>query len=378
MLSEGSGLGPVYYETRWLRYSAHSSFHRLCPAKVFVMRVLHVIAGGRNGGAERFFTDLVAALSRRGVTQHAVTRDYLHRIASLEDAGCEVSTARLGSALDLFSARTVRAAEHAFQPDAMLAWMSRGATYAAAAERTPVIGRLGGYYDLKYYTACRHLICNTPDLVRHCVEGGWPRDRVSYIPNFSPQSEAKAVKRSDLDTPDDATVLLVLARLVVSKGVDIAIEAFSQLPDSFYFWIAGEGPERAALEARARSLGVKDRIRFLGWRDDRDALIKSADICVVSSRQEPFGNVIVNAWVNETPVVAAASEGPRHLIADRENGMLVPPDDPEGLAAALSQLANNGDLRANLVAGGTQAVQAAYSEDAVCTSYLAAFDALRS
>lgn len=336
------------------------------------MRVLHVIAGGRNGGAERFFIDLVAALARKGVAQHAVTRNYPHRLSVLNDAGCGVSIARLGGPFDVFSARTARQAEKAFGPDVVLAWMSRGAKYAAAL-KTPVTGRLGGYYDLKYFQGCRSLICNTPDLVRHCIDQNWPEDRVTYIPNFSPQVPGDPVVRADLNTPDDATVLLALARLVPSKGIDIALEAFSRLPNSFYFWIAGEGPEHAKLEAQARERGVHDRVRFLGWREDRDALIKAADICVVTSREEPFGNVIVNAWMNRTPVVAAGSAGPTHLITDRENGLIIPVDDVSALESAIALVAQDTGLREKLVAGGNDSATGAYSEDAVCDSYIQAF-----
>lgn len=340
------------------------------------MRVLHVIAGGRNGGAERFFVDLVEALARAGLSQHAVTRDYLHRRAALEQAGCGVSAARLGSALDLFSARTVRQAERAFRPDVVLAWMSRGAKYAGAVN-VPVIGRLGGYYDLKYYSACQHLVCNTPDLVRYCTDRGWSEDRVSFIPNFSPQTDDPPVRRADLNTPSDAKVLLILARLVPSKGVDTAISAFAGLPASFHLWIAGEGQERAALEALVRELGVQDRVRFLGWREDRDALIKAADLCVVSSREEPFGNVVINAWVNGTPVIATASAGPAYLITRGENGMLVPVDDAQALRSAMAEVVRDEALRTKIIAGGSASATHTYSESSVCAAYIDLFEQIK-
>jgi len=334
------------------------------------MRLLHIIAGGRVGGAERFFDDLVAALAVRGVNQHAVTRDYADRRAHLEAHGCAVTLARLGGPLDLVSGAKARRAAKTCAPDAVLAWMSRGARFAPTGN-WPVVGRLGGYYDLKYFRRCDHLICNTPGLVRHCTDSGWPADRVTYIPNFSPVSSDAPVQRETLDTPTGATVLLVLARLVHSKGIDIAIEALRRLPSSVHLWIAGDGPEGQVLRAQAASQGVAERVKFLGWRQDRDALIKSADVCLVCSREEPFGNVIVNAWTNKKPVVAAASSGPAFLIQDRENGVLVEPDSADALAEAISALIDDPDSAQTLAQSGYEKSRGEFSEDAVVASYLA-------
>ena len=63
----------------------------------------------------------------------------------------------------------------------------------------------------------------------------------------------------------------------------------------------GEGPEREALQRLAVERRLKDRVKFLGWRTDRASLFKTADFCVFPSREEPFGNVVVEAWARGTP-----------------------------------------------------------------------------
>jgi len=276
------------------------------------VRLLHIIAGGRHGGAEMFFQDLARGLSKTGVDQHAITRSYPARLKHLTNSDCVYTECRMGGPLDLLSRRKVQRAAIDFEPDIALAWMNRAAGYAPVGPwRT--VGRLGGYYDLKYYRACEHLICNTPDLVKHCVDHGWPQERVDYIPNFSPRVEVKPVDRASFDTPDVAPLLLVLARLEEVKGIDVALNALIGCPKA-YLWIAGDGALEAKLRALAENLGVAQRVRFLGWRDDREAVLKTADICLVPSRYEPFGNVVVNAWVAGTPVIAASSQGPGFLI----------------------------------------------------------------
>ena len=132
-------------------------------------------------------------------------------------------------------------------------------------------------------------------------------------------------------------MLLALSRLHEKKGLDVLLRALAELPGCVA-WIAGDGPLEADLKALAARLGVADRVRFLGWRSDRGALLKAADICVLPSRWEPFGTVMLEAWAAGTPLVAAASQGPSALIEDGGNGLLVPVDDAPALAAAIRRL----------------------------------------
>src|SRR5690606_28632923 len=138
-------------------------------------------------------------------------------------------------------------------------------------------------------------------------------------------------------TPEDAPLLLTLGRLHPSKAQDVALAALARLPGAF-LWIAGAGPLEAALKAQAHALGVHERVRFLGWRDDPSALYAAADICLFPSRYEPLGNVVIQAWAHGLPVIAAASQGPAALIAEGEDGLLVPIDDADALAAATRRL----------------------------------------
>jgi glycosyltransferase involved in cell wall biosynthesis len=114
-----------------------------------------------------------------------------------------------------------------------------------------------------------------------------------------------------------------------------------------YLWIAGEGPDREKLVAQAARLGISDRVRFLGWREDKDALLATADICVVPSRYESFGAVLIEAWAAGKPLVAAAAQGPRAYVEDEKNGMLVPMNDADALAGAIGRVIADKDLRAH-------------------------------
>jgi glycosyltransferase involved in cell wall biosynthesis len=236
------------------------------------------------------------------------------------------------------------------------------------------VGRLGGYYDLKYYRRCDHLIGNTRALVDWAMRRGWPRERAHYLPNFVPDTAAAApLDRSLLATPEAAPLALALGRLHPNKGFDLLFEALAAAP-AVHLWIAGEGALRRSLERLVARLGLTRRVRFLGWREDVPALLASADFLVCPSRHEPLGNVVLEAWAARLPVVATASDGPRELIEEGESGLLVPHNDAFALARAMARLADDSALRARLAVGGRRAFEADFTEAAVVDRYCKFFD----
>lgn len=333
------------------------------------MRLLQAMAGRPHGGAEAFFERLAIALAAAGETQRLVIRRDDARAARLRTAGLEVLEAPFRGRFDLRTRALLRRAIAGFRPAVVLSWMSR-ATAACPAGDFVHVGRLGGYYDLKYYRGCRHLIANTRDIAAYIVRSGWPADRVRYLPNFVAVAPAPPLPRARLDTPADAPLALALGRLHRNKGFDVLLEAVARVPQ-LHLWLAGEGEERAALEARVRALGIADRVRLLGWREDVPALLAACDVLVSSSRHEPLGNVVIEAWAAGVAVAATASEGPRALIRNGENGLLVPVEDAAALAAALGRVVEDGGLRATLAAGGRAAYAAEFSAARVVALYRA-------
>ena len=169
------------------------------------------------------------------------------------------------------------------------------------------------------------------------------------LANFVHPPTNPPLSRVGLDTPLDAKLLLAMGRLHENKAFDILLRALTDVPDA-WLWIAGDGPERAALKGLARDLGIANRVRFLGWRDDSDALMRAADIFVCPSRHEPLGNVVLEAWAAEKPVVAAAAVGPAELLGNDERGVLVPVDQPTELASAILDLLANPEKASRLAA----------------------------
>ncbi|MGE5476649.1 MAG: glycosyltransferase, partial [Bacteroidales bacterium] len=175
--------------------------------------------------------------------------------------------------------------------------------------------------------------------------------------------------RKTFSTPEGAPLLLALGRLHKNKAFDVLIKALARVPEA-YLWLAGEGPLRAELELLAARLGVISRIRFLGWREDVASLFAAADLFVCPSRHEPLGNVVIEGWAQGIPVVACASEGPSQLIDDGIDGVLVPVDDDNALAAAINRLIADRPLAAHIGASGRAAYEDQFTEAAVVARYI--------
>lgn len=334
------------------------------------MRVLQAMAGAEFGGAEAFFSRLVLALHRAGLEQKVLIRRNARRAQGLRDGGIEPVELPFGGRLDLRTPAALKRAIKDWEPQVVLTWMNRATRMCPKSKgRFVHVARLGGYYDLKYYRHCDHLVGNTEDIVAYLVDQGWPEEKAHYLPNFVGEEAAAPISRKAFFTPDSAPLVLAMGRLHENKAFDTLLEAVARVPEC-YLWLAGEGPLHEDLEKLAEKLAIKPRVRFLGWREDTAALLATCDLFVCPSRHEPLGNVVLEAWAQGVPVVAADSMGPGTLIDNMENGILVPVDDVPTLGNAIRHVIQNPDLSDAIAASGKAKYDEGFTEARVVQRYL--------
>jgi glycosyltransferase involved in cell wall biosynthesis len=336
------------------------------------LKAITVCGASALGGSETFFVTLTLGLQRGGVNLRSALKHNRIREEALRDAEIPFDVLPFFRRFDWTTGRRFRRIARAFQPDVVLTITGRGAAMTPPGNYA-LIGRLGGYYNFDYFRRCDYLVCNTPDLVRYVTEGGWAKERVFYIPNFPHIDATPAAARALLDTPADAPLAVALGRLHRNKAMDVLLKAVAKIPD-LWVWIAGEGPDEAKLKKLARDLGVAERVKFLGWRTDRGALLKAADVCVFPSREEPFGNVVVEAWAYGTPLVTAASTGPAWLCRNGKDAIVVPVDNAEALAQGIRQVLASKDFASRLAENGRKRIESEFSEGAVIGQYLEMFE----
>lgn len=147
--------------------------------------------------------------------------------------------------------------------------------------------------------------------------------------------------RKELAIPQDAPLAAIVARLVPIKNHAVFLRAAKLVCGSLpaaRFLIVGDGPERARLEALTEQLGLKGRVIFLGFRDDLPRIYADCDATVLSSDNEGMPLALIESLAAATPAVATDVGETREVIRDGESGFVVPPSDPEALAAALLEL----------------------------------------
>ncbi|MDB5478292.1 MAG: glycosyltransferase family 1 protein [Alphaproteobacteria bacterium] len=323
------------------------------------------MAGGTVGGAENIFLEDILALSGSSeLVQAVVTRNVSHRVKKLREKKIPVYTAAFSKWWLWPTRRVIKKAIRKFKPDIVQYWMGRAGSYAVEGSHVNVAW-YGGYYNrTKRFASCTHHIVLTKDLQRHVIDSGADAEDVSIIHTMASfEKNVIHIARSELDTPEDAVVLLGLARLHWKKGFDVLLNALVELPQCVA-WIAGDGPLRCELEELADELDVKNRVRFLGWRNDRERLLAACDIVAFPSRYEPFGTVMVDAWAMKKPLVAADAKGPAAYVQNGVDGILVPKDDVAAFAGAVKKIIDDPALRNKIVAGGWHKYQSTFTPKA--------------
>jgi len=228
-----------------------------------------------------------------------------------------------------------------------------------------------------YETLVRRAVAISPAVARNLLEGGVPRERVVTI--ASSVDAAALVPRQPREALRDAfglvrddVVVLTLTSLVARKGVDLLLAAVQQEARCVLL-VAGEGPERARLEARAAELGLGPRVRFLGARDDKAELLAACDVFALASRAEGLGVAALEAMAAGRAVLATRVGGLGEAVVDGETGLLVPPEDVPALASALGRLVREPALRARLGAAGPARVAAGFAAGEMVRAYEALY-----
>jgi glycosyltransferase involved in cell wall biosynthesis len=321
------------------------------------------------------FVDDVAALGIRTVTMPAGRlRDPLHVVAS---------------------ARRARALLAREQPDLILNWLSTSQIYAGLGarmagmqdrvvwwqldlfgERAPEQARLADRVEAVRGQLVDRIATAVPARAIGCcsesVRAAQMRIRparptFAVMPGIDPPEEVPAQAldelRAGLALPEDAIVVGIVGRLFAWKGHHQLVRALAELraadPRIHGLFVGGGGHRadpgyEAYLMGLVRELGLEDHVTFTGQVPDGTRYMRLMDVFVNASSPEPFGLVVLEAMASGTPVVAVGVGGPAEIIEDGRSGVLAPSNDPADLAAAITRLVRDQDLRVRVAANGRE------------------------
>jgi len=238
---------------------------------------------------------------------------------------------------------------------------------------------LRGPFSRRKYAACDRVIAVSDAIAGVLGRGGLARDRLRVVyegvPDRPPQPGGRGALRA-LGIPDDAPVVGNVAALTGHKDQATLLAAAAKVATrvpAARFVIVGEGELRDRLEAHSRRLGLEGRCVFAGFRDDLDRLIPSFTVFCLSSHMEGLGTSLLDAMAFGVPVVATAAGGIPEAVADGITGRLVPPRDPDALAAALVEALENPARRAAWGRAGRQCYEERFTADRMVEATLAVY-----
>lgn len=198
------------------------------------------------------------------------------------------------------------------------------------------------------------------DLVKHFAV---PRGRVAIVHN--PVDVATVQQRSseplERPLPEDGVPTIVTAgRLAHAKNLPLLVEALELLAPrvAFRAWILGQGELEGALRAAVARAGLERRVSLLGFQSNPWKYMARADVFVLTSRYEGFGNVLIEAMAAGLPVVATASHGTREIVRHETNGLLVESHQAASVADALERVLTDVDFRRALARGARESAPA--------------------
>ena len=210
---------------------------------------------------------------------------------------------------------------------------------------------------------------------------GVPESRIKWIPNgvdverFRPR-EGSAEFRRQFGLPEAGYLVGSVGRFDPIKDYDVLVDAFAQLlsrlPDAHLTFV-GDGPDEAALRAKAIQLGVQDRVYWLGRRPNPEDFLPALDVFVLPSRSEGMSNVVLEAMACGLPVVCADLPGHREVFEPGHEGFVVSPCQGDKLAATLSALAQDPGLRRDVGAAARKKVLARFQLDRMAADYQALY-----
>lgn len=324
------------------------------------LRILTVLTPSHYSGAERVVAYLSGEFVRQGQEVLVLSKPLPDLEAALADRGVPVEIHPLSGKFNPNTGRRIRDAIRRFRPDLVTTHLStatRWGTWAAHREGLSCVAHVHGMTQPLWYRRADLLIGPSLGVGEYLTARGFPESKVAVIYNGLDPSSFVGLPdpeplRRETGLPPGAPVVGLVAHLSPKKGHHVLLEAMARLsnrqPELHALLIGRETTPGLTqrLERQAQRLGLASRVHFLGYRPDALALTQLFDVAVLPSVQkEGLGLVLLEAAFLGIPAAGSDARGISEAVENGVTGLLSPPGDVAGLAAALDRLLSDAGLR---------------------------------
>ena len=360
------------------------------------MKILHIISSSGMYGAEAVILNLSRSLKETshssvlGLFANSANPNLeLHEAASRE--GIESHVLPCEGQLDRSVPHKIRALLDRTKADLVHAHGYKADLYTWLALRNsgvPLVSTCHTWYDndllVSLYGAADRMVLRkyssvvavSAEVKERLLRSGVDKQKIYLVRNgidLRPFDAATPRLRLDGAVPQGNLIVGLVGRLAKEKGVDIFLRAAARVVALFpavSFVVAGDGPEREALEVMIHGLKLRPNLILLGRRDDMPSVYASLDIMVSSSRQEGLPIALLEGMASRLPIIATAVGEVPSIILNQETGLLIPAEEEESLAGAIVSLLRDSGMRQRLGAAARQLAEQEFSAGRMTADYL--------
>ncbi len=326
------------------------------------MRIVNIILTSQNGGAEQVFFDYISVLKSLNHQVLAITKEDAPYAKDVLDLGVEVKKIKNSFGdHDFLAVKKIKQILNDFKADAVIAHIGRSMVLTRKAikqikDKKIFLVAVNHSMNVKRSIGADLVFSVNKEIFYRTFELRQPHDKTFVISNAIDISDSiEEVDELDLARKSKITIG-AMSRLDDKKGVDYLVRAIEKLRNfdqKITLKIAGEGFFKKDLENLVNDLKINDRVEFCGWIKDKKAFFKSIDIFCLTSTEETFGLVLLEAMKYRKPIIATSTHGAKEVIRDEIDGLLIDLNPRNSLdkniAKAIKKMVENKELQNSLV-----------------------------
>ncbi|MDX9844569.1 MAG: glycosyltransferase [Aquabacterium sp.] len=325
------------------------------------MRIIHVLHSHGYGGAENHALMLMRGQRAAGhdVMFAGPQDSWLGQACAAENIpACHIGMHGL---FDLVSHWKLRRLARRWQADIVHGHLIRGAMYAGHAghrqHRPLAVCTAHATTAKTHMHRCAHIIAVSDAVRQNLAHAGYDIARMTVVhngvPDVHPQAptSTRQALREELGIPDHVVAVVNAGRFIHDKGQDLLLDALAHTPENVHLYLIGAPDTPYGEQVLKRSFD-RSRVHFLGYRKDVQRILPAFDIYALSSRREALPLSLVEAMAARLPVVATTVGGIPEIVEHERTGLLVPPDHPTALAAAVTRFHDDPDMAHRLALAG--------------------------